>query len=1330
MSSIKTLTIGGVSYDLKATSVVDNNGSGSLKYWTGTSSDYEGLAIKNADTYYACTDTGALYLGTCEIGIATNSSHALKCYKDSGELLTDVEGLTDVMKYVDSAYDIANFIVVGSPSITENGVMSGLSSSNYVATKNLKNHDLLNRSWSIISGTINYNAGTVYPILIAPAGSYGNDFSHATDGSICISNHYITMYVNTPSSQERGDNQQTVDKYFTTMPTKFRVRMDFDYPTGTYTGYYDVFDGNGWQLLGEPIVPYTDEKQLFDIVYENDKEISIGYCSTNSSSTIDLSQYEVYIDGTPVFSGKNIGIDVIKADDYTVVGSPTISADGVASGFSNSKYLTKSSAITIGSSGEFHIDFAFKSSQYTSSQYILDVYNTNANEIILRRNANGDSYTCVVFVNTPAIFNKNITTTADYIEGYIEYKDGTYKFSINGSTETLVSSTKPTATTYNVTLGCRTSSSATEALVNGFIDLNAFRIYVDGDLVYQPCLKIPYIQSKTGSKIVNSKYLSRVSDMYEQFGYAPYYSLQEGSEPNFVTVGSPTISSDWVASGFSGTSYLTISVPQTTANSIKLTGKFKTGNMSATLECLLTGNANYKFMLLLVSGNLCISIGDGSTWAYSDAKVVKAVTAYTEYEYDLTITTTQVTGTVNGVAITPITLTSTATLNPSASFATIGMRTYGGQSYWYGSIDLKAFKVYTDGKLTYQAVQPPCFTLPQGEIYGNIRETAVDEIENKSLVASGYLNEGYKITKKEDIKTVYNYAHSTFDESKFTKVGSPTIVDGVMSNISVSRYAKMDTFDPSARSFEVNLKFRLNSISNGTFNLVSENYDGNTGKLQGFSIALVRSGSSYSTQVLICNGTSYLTISGNNYYDINTDYYIKLVNTGFSYALYCSTDGQNYKQDGGTQSYQYNTFSRSEANPTTLYFGVQCSIGASSSTTSNGFTVGSLDLKYFSVKVFGEPVLSGNKTSIDTIKAKNYTIVGSPTISNDGIASGFSTSNYLTFDTNRLSSTSSWEIISPKIRINEEGISQCALWLGVISSGRLFIIFRDTGNILIKLQVQPAGDLITYNSYTYNTSDTYQFKITYSNNTCKIYQSVNSGVYVQVETADIATAFNLDNEEYGIGKNLEDNNQGFTSGQIDLNAFKIYVDGKLVYQPCLKIPYTQSNTGSKIVDSYYENRVVDAYNQVGSQSYYILDDDYVAKPLGEVYGLMNFLAGGSWEYRDVVLSNSTSSSYTGTISLSSILPNDGYSYECIFRTQLNSGTYAGSATFKTLIEGDWNTFFATNTNPYYAGQFIGIIDNSRVIQIKITADHDLTSHQTCLVYYRRTAPGGVHTVLS
>ena len=61
-----------------------------------------------------------------------NRLHALKGYLDEGELLTDVEGLADVIKYAHSAFDISKFEVVGSPVITDDGVASNFSNGNYL----------------------------------------------------------------------------------------------------------------------------------------------------------------------------------------------------------------------------------------------------------------------------------------------------------------------------------------------------------------------------------------------------------------------------------------------------------------------------------------------------------------------------------------------------------------------------------------------------------------------------------------------------------------------------------------------------------------------------------------------------------------------------------------------------------------------------------------------------------------------------------------------------------------------------------------------------------------------------------------------------------------------------------------------------------------------------------------------------------------------------------------------------------------------------------------------------------------------------------------------
>lgn len=63
MSDIQELIINGVSYDIKATSTVNQN-AGEILYWAGTSEAYEALSPKSSNTLYFVTDTQNIYFGS------------------------------------------------------------------------------------------------------------------------------------------------------------------------------------------------------------------------------------------------------------------------------------------------------------------------------------------------------------------------------------------------------------------------------------------------------------------------------------------------------------------------------------------------------------------------------------------------------------------------------------------------------------------------------------------------------------------------------------------------------------------------------------------------------------------------------------------------------------------------------------------------------------------------------------------------------------------------------------------------------------------------------------------------------------------------------------------------------------------------------------------------------------------------------------------------------------------------------------------------------------------------------------------------------------------
>jgi hypothetical protein len=257
--------------------------------------------------------------------------------------------------------------------------------------------------------------------------------------------------------------------------------------------------------------------------------------TTNGS--IDLKEFEVYEEGVLVFSGYKTGIDTIKPDDYTVVGTPTISADGVASGFSDSNYLTTANEyiFNVGSKPwEAIVKFKNNGTSTGQSQAIV-CSEANKRAFLLQRSSP---------LNAVAIYLSSDGTTNDIadnktIANGLNYNDDVIlkiKFtgtqylgycSVNGGEFIQTRSIDSTTPVYSGGHFIFGRSSQNNRVFNGSIDLNAFKIYVNGDLLYQPCLKIPYTQSKTGSKVVNSTYRGRVNDMAEQFGYANYYTLDE-----------------------------------------------------------------------------------------------------------------------------------------------------------------------------------------------------------------------------------------------------------------------------------------------------------------------------------------------------------------------------------------------------------------------------------------------------------------------------------------------------------------------------------------------------------------------------------------------------------------------------------------------------------------------------------------------------------------------------------------------------------------------------------------------------------------------------------
>ena len=245
-----------------------------------------------------------------------------------------------------------------------------------------------------------------------------------------------------------------------------------------------------------------------------------------------------------------------------------------------------------------------------------------------------------------------------------------------------------------------------------------------------------------------------------------------------------------------------------------------------------------------------------------------------------------------------------------------------------------------------------------------------------------------------------------------------------------------------------------------------------------------------------------------------------------------------------------------------------------------------------------------------TFDKSKFTIVGSPTITDDGVASGFSVSDYITLPIS-LSEANSWQIILKNNSLYNNGYLLGGNILNTIAyiKGTFYISSNGTSwdvasNVGTVTDI-PANSLIqlefTGSKYIskYSTDNGLNWNITGElNSNVKITDKLDTlyvGVIVGGEPANCS---------------------------IDLKHFSITVDGKEVFSgnktgtdtvkigdESVEIPYTLSKTGSKIVDVAYRNRVIDLYEQEGQAGYYTIDEDNknFTLPMGEIYGMI----GGS-----------------------------------------------------------------------------------------------------------------------
>lgn len=203
--------------------------------------------------------------------------------------------------------------------------------------------------------------------------------------------------------------------------------------------------------------------------------------------------------------------------------------------------------------------------------------------------------------------------------------------------------------------------------------------------------------------------------------------------------------------------------------------------------------------------------------------------------------------------------------------------------------------------------------------------------------------------------------------------------------------------------------------------------------------------------------------------------------------------------------------------------------------------------------------LQYNSTDVQGVQVKGkvgYTIVGSPTVT-DGIASGFSSSNYMQVASN-VANADITEIVL-KAKLYDTALRNGNNYICYKTGGNLqFFIYAATGGTINEPSVYIPGPNASYNFTGFRpTIDSFFWlKYTYDGTTVRLYSKTDETDYTLRNTIENVSVTGT-NGTWTIGNGSNLNSHSFM-GEIDFNASYIKVKNKLWFwqpQPCKKVYY-------------------------------------------------------------------------------------------------------------------------------------------------------------------------------
>lgn len=610
-------------------------------------------------------------------------------------------------------YDSDKYAIIGNPTITAEGIASGFSNENYINSK-VTVGQLKNKSWSVRGNWTN-KGNTDTPetnILFYFGGS-------TAFGSVLYKTQSKTIefLIRTGDITEAYSQDTVASKTLTATPNYINARLDFDYETGAYTAIADW--GEGDTVLGT-LLPETENKQLYVINTTPDNTILIGAGNGDSynKNATDLKEFSVTVEKHKIFYGTTQEpIDFV----FEKTGSVDVTEEGIASNFANLSYVTTPISL---STDDFSFSCRFLPKENTvDDKYqcivgILDLTGDEQYGIVLNRYGRG-----IIFVigDTPygsiggLDFDTDVWHKLDFV-----YKDGTATCYVDDKLQWSETVALPSVLNNDRTaiIGSYPASSQVNY---GEIDLSSIKVSVDGEERLKGKRKIPMSLDITlfGNNILDSNtLLDNVNNVLgngvgvnhlrmtgymevknDEAGYNSVLAFMNNSfdKNNFTVMGSPTITDEGVASGFSGSNYLitknTLNITQD--NSFKIDFEFTTPDELGSGTFDIFGIQGYTRGQITDSGKVNFYIVTNKEIAVnfdSIGKNYKYTLSYDKKTHVMTLTVD-----CDGVVESADLAIGTETFAWTQAVY-VGKSKRAETVPFGGSIDLKRFNITVDGK--------------------------------------------------------------------------------------------------------------------------------------------------------------------------------------------------------------------------------------------------------------------------------------------------------------------------------------------------------------------------------------------------------------------------------------------------------------------------------------------------------------------------------------------------------------------------------------------------------------------------------------------------------